>query len=91
MLDPKQFDFCSEFYTVEKTIEVVAELKAGPRTVRIEALRGEDGKYSTRAYTDKTFILQPDEIENSQMVKPQSHTVWVRYDLPWTKIGRAHV
>lgn len=42
MLDPANYPFCSEFYIVEKSIEVVAKINGENRQIRIDALRGPD-------------------------------------------------
>ena len=49
MLDPANYPFCSEFYIVEKSIEVVAKINGENRQIRIDALRGPDStaRYST--------------------------------------------
>lgn len=58
MLDPKNFPSCSEFYIVEKVVEVVVLIGGEPRQIRIEALRDESGKYSTRGYIQDHVKLQ---------------------------------
>ena len=40
MLDPADYPFCSEFYIVEKSIEVVANINGEDRQIRIDALQG---------------------------------------------------
>ncbi len=40
MMDRSDYEFCSKFYIVEKTIEVVVHIGSGNRQVRIEALYG---------------------------------------------------
>jgi hypothetical protein len=50
MIDAANYGFCEQFYTVEKSLEVLVSLGGEQRSVRIEALRGRDGSYSTKAY-----------------------------------------
>ncbi len=38
MLDKKHYDFCSEFYVVEKSIAVVVKIGDEDQQVRIDAL-----------------------------------------------------
>ena len=75
--------FCSEFYTVEKSIEVVADQSGRSLTVRINALRDEKtGDYSTRAYIQKDVVLKPAFDDDVQDIHS---TVWVAWiEFPWT-------
>ena len=44
MYDKKTHTFCSEFYTVEKSIEVVVTIQGQGKRIRIDSLRdGETG------------------------------------------------
>jgi hypothetical protein len=88
MYNSELHSYCSEFYTVEKTLEVVVSRNGESITVRLEALRNEEtGRYSTRAFMDENVTLQP--------TYPQSHgkyereaedfRIWVPFpDFPWT-------
>ena len=85
MLQRDIFEFCSEFYEVEKSIEVV--VSDGLGRIRIEALRSlDDGHYSTTAYIQERVILQPayPRIDGSPSESPKEYTIWVQYTLPWT-------
>lgn len=79
MFDDERHAFCAEFYTVEKSIEVVVLIRDEAKTVQIDALRDERaGTYSTRSSVLEHVTLQFSDRE------PESRRVWVSYDLPWT-------
>jgi hypothetical protein len=80
MLDPENFPSCSEFYIVEKVVEVVTHIGGEPRQVRIEALKDKSGKYSTRGYILDHVKLQAAFSDG----ETKSTTIWLPYDLPWT-------
>jgi hypothetical protein len=82
MLDSSRYDFCSEFYTVEKSVEVVVELVGEQETVKIEALRNDkSGRYCARAFIQRDITVQP----TYPTQEPESITVWAIYDnFPWT-------
>jgi len=89
MYNASNHGFCQEFYTVEKTIEVVVMLKGQkePTTIRIDAVRDEKtGKYCSHAYTEESLTVQPTypQTGSSFIRKPENFTIWVDYDLPWT-------
>jgi hypothetical protein len=88
MLNPADYGFCSEFYIVEKSIEVVVSLGGEDRRIRIDALQahGANIEYSTIAYIQENFTLQPTFPSTSSGFsrKPEAVTVWVNYALPWT-------
>ncbi len=89
-LDPEEFDFCSEVYVVERVVElVVANLRGESEQIRIEALRapGSSGrKYHARAYIKEDITVQPTYPQGRGKFgrEPESFSVWVPYDLPWT-------
>ncbi len=87
-MDHSDYDFWSEFYIVEKTIEVVVHIASENRQVRIEALYGPESgtRYSTRSYIKEDVTVQPTYPSSSEGFsrKPESVSVWVSYDLPWT-------
>ena len=87
MLRREQFPFCSEFYSVERTVEVVVRVAGEPATIRIEALRGDDGKYCTRAYiqSEITVQLTYPQTAGAFSSPPASHSIWTKYELPWTE------
>ena len=87
MCDKKTHTFCSEFYTVEKSIEVVVTIQGQGTRIRIDSLRdGETGNYSTRAYIAMHLTLQPTYPQTSGSFdsNPRDFRIWVDYDLPWT-------
>ena len=91
MLNPAAYDFASEFYIVEKTIEVVVSIRGESQSIRIEALNNPDSdppsRYSTRAYIREDMTVQPTYPQSGGGQfdrKPTSVSVWVSYDLPWT-------
>jgi len=84
---PDWCDFASEFYVVEKTIEVVVDLNDASESIRIEAIRdARTGRYSTRAYIQEMFTLQPTYPQSGGAFdsKPREVELWADYDLPWT-------
>ena len=91
MLDPNNYSFCSEFYIVEKTVEVVVEMQDESRYVRIEALRERDGHYSTRAYIQDRITVQPTNRQaGGETARPPTELwVWADLDLPWTHLKSA--
>jgi hypothetical protein len=88
MLEARQYDFCNEFYFVDKSMEVVVTLRDGPRRIRIDTLRSPDPpiRYGTISYIEEEILVQLvyPEPEGDAERKPQSLTTWVCYDLPWT-------
>ena len=88
MLDPSEYDLCSEFYIVERAIEVVVSIGGEAQQIRIEALYGPDSatRYSTRAYIKEHVTVQPTYPQDSEgfVKKPESVSMWIAYDLPWT-------
>ena len=89
MYDTERHAFCSEFYTVEKSIEVVVRIGGESRTVRIDALRdrkrdGKEGAFSTSAYIQENVTLQPTypQTDNNFDKKPENFRVWVQIYLP---------
>lgn len=69
-------DFCSEFYSVEKVIEVWPKSPNAPTVIRLEALVGHHGdrpSYDVRAYTRWKPPQPSDRIIGA---------AWVRYDIP---------
>ena len=48
MYDTKMHGFCSEFHTIEKSIEVVVSIQGESKRIRIDALRDDiTGDYCT--------------------------------------------
>lgn len=88
MLDGARHSFCSEFYIVEKSIEVCAEIGGGQRRIRIDALcrPGSTTRHSTRSYIKEVIIVQPTYPQSDGKFdrKPESVRTWIAYDLPWT-------
>ncbi len=78
---PNGYDFCSEFYIVEKSIEVVVQIREVDRTFRIDALHNPTtNRYRTRASVLEQITVQP--------IYPQRKTelvrAWIEYNIPWT-------
>lgn len=87
MYDKQRHGFCSEFYTVEKTIEVVVTIGGESETIRIDALKeGGTGEYSTKAYREEHLTVQPTYPQSGGSFDraARDYRVWVDYDLPWT-------
>ena len=87
MFNNARHRFCSEIYTVEKSIEVVVTLRDGDTQIGIDALKNErTGKYSTTAYLKEHVTLQPTfpKTGGSYDRQPEDFEIWVDYDLPWT-------
>ena len=87
MVDPGHHAFCSAFYTVEKSIEVVVPIGGEERRIRIDALRNApDGRFSTKAYIEEDITVQPSYPQTGDSFgrKPEHIRVWISYDLPWT-------
>ena len=90
MYDEHVHKFAHEFYTIEKTIEVVVSL--GPdgesRPVRLEALRCEkSGRYSARAYVEEHITVQPTypQKHSKYTQPPRDMRVWEPLSgFPWT-------
>ena len=70
MFNFDQFDFCSEFCVVVKTIEFEMTVGEGSKRLRLEALRSrnENCIYSVASY---------------EQVERGGDIIWARYDLPW--------
>src|SRR5262249_20190147 len=92
MLDPARFRFCTEFYVVEKSIEVVARIAGEDRRIRIDALveLGPAVPYSTRAYIEKEISVQSlPQNDVGPSDEPVSVRAWIVYDLPLTRSDSA--
>lgn len=87
MFNSSKHGFCSEFYTVEKTIEVVVSISGQDQRVRIDALYDHvSGNYCTKAYIEENLTVQPTFPQSNGAYgrAPQDYQLWVGYDLPWT-------
>ena len=88
MLNPENYSFCSEFYFVEKSIEVIVSINGEPRRIRIDALHfpGSTVRYSTKSYIEEDITDQPTYPKNTPKFsrKQESIKTWIAYDLPWT-------
>lgn len=92
MYDKQRHGFCSEFYTIEKTIEVVVTIGGKSETIKIDALsQGTTGKYITRAYREEHITVQPTYPQSGGSFDRalQDYRVWVYYDLPRTDCDSA--
>ena len=88
MLEPTNYNFCKEFYRVEKVVEVVVAIGGENQQIRIEALYyPEDECYKTRAYRKKFVTIQPTypQEDEKYVQAPENMQIWVNYDLPWTR------
>ena len=88
MLDISLFDFVSEYYEVEKTVVIVAEIAGETQTIRLEAVkffRGGQIRYDVRAWAEESVILQPEypQTGGSFDKDPDGMRVWVAYSIPW--------
>jgi len=86
MLEASKHDFCSEFYLIEKSVEVVVHIHGESETLRIEALRDlRDGHYCTRSFIQEHLTIQSTYPQSNGNFgrKPEEFRVWVSYDLPW--------
>ncbi|MGB2957956.1 MAG: hypothetical protein WBD30_03625 [Bacteroidota bacterium] len=87
MYDETAHSFCSEFYTVEKTLEVVVHFQGESIPVRIDALKNEiSGGYTTCARKCATVTIQPTFPKENEtfLSKPEEFSVWVEYNMPDT-------
>ncbi len=93
MLDATRYPFCSEFYIVEKSIEVVVEIQGTTRRIRIDALHDlmSPDVFKTAAYIEERITVQPTFPQTDEEFdrEPESFTVWVSYDLPWVQTNSA--
>lgn len=81
MLDPDKYPFCSEFYIVEKTVEVVAKVGSKTEQIRIEAIYDpRNGHYKTRSYRLEHVNVQSYYGESRSI----DTDLWLEYNLPWT-------
>lgn len=71
----------NEHYIVARTEMVVVDLNGESQTIRVEALDGGNGYFSTRAYIQRSVKVTYEYPMASDM--PYVN-VWVDYDLPWT-------
>ena len=95
MLNPSNVDFCSEYYILEKAIEVVTKIGGVDRQFRIEALHGPESviPYSARCYMRVDIAVQPAHPDSPGEPESKSETVsvWAQYDLPETAADSADV
>ncbi len=85
MRAPSNYSFCSEFYVVEKVIEVEVSLKQPqnyPARTRIEALN-QSGAYSTSAYILADVNI-PQTYPSADQPPLHDGRIWIHYNLPWT-------
>jgi hypothetical protein len=77
---PKAPTYASEFYIIDRTIELVVRLKATGESarIRIEILKDQGGTYSVRSYIEEHVTIQP-----TYASQPKDALVWVDYDVPW--------
>jgi hypothetical protein len=77
-------DYATEFYTIERTVELVAN----ERTYRIEVLEQNKGakRFVTRIYQQEDIVAQPAYPMSSNQYdrKPQIYSIWESIDVGWT-------
>lgn len=93
LFDKELHNFCSEFYSVEKSIQVVVSRGGTQMTVKIDALRDEEnGKYSIAAYYQEHVTMQPTYPQSYGKFdqKPDDFIAWVNWiDFPWVHADSA--
>lgn len=72
----------TEFYVVEKTVELVVTMRGQSQRLRIEALRRSDGVYSVSAYIRRRLASEAFPGHDGDLI---GLDVWASYDLPWTR------
>jgi hypothetical protein len=84
MLNSSNVDFCSEYYILDKAIEVVTKIGGADRQFRIEALHGPESviPYRTCCYIRANITVQHDHTSGELGSKAETVTVWAQYDLP---------
>ena len=89
MYDKSLHGFCTEFYTIEKSIEVVVKINGTDTRIRIDALKDEiELNFSTNSYVEENLKLQPTYpiAKSAHQQAPQDYRVWVKMDNdPWTR------
>jgi len=72
MFNQNVHDFCSEFYLIEKVIEIVVSIQ-GTKRIRIEALKnGNSHKYSVQSYVQDYIRVNGEDV-----------LTWVNFELPY--------
>jgi hypothetical protein len=89
MLDPSRYENVSEFYVIEKSIEIVAEVHGQSETIRIDALRqvtDHGTRYLTRGFIELPVVVQPvyGPDGTTDTAEPREVRAWVAYNIPWT-------
>jgi hypothetical protein len=80
-------DFCSEFYFVERSVEVVAALRGKFTRVRIDVLFDGGSDYSITAYVIEDIDVRPTYPPEAPVEHRQA---WVKWsDFPWTNTPSA--
>lgn len=76
-------DFATEFYTIERTVEIVVNLEV----FRIEVMESSDGNkpFSTRVYEREDIVAQPAYPSNVNPERtPETYAAWKSLDIGWT-------
>jgi hypothetical protein len=77
MLDPDAFPFCSAFYVVEKSIDLVVMIKGDSTWVRIDALHDlKQERYRTRVYIKKSIFLEPAYPADQEAGRQEPVEIW---------------
>jgi hypothetical protein len=80
MLTRTQYDFCSDFYYLEQTVEAVINRGDDERHFRIEALRDDRDRFVAHVLVRKQFMLQPaHQKEGGPGQGPEEVSLWVDF------------
>jgi hypothetical protein len=89
MLDPAQYPFVSEFYIVERAVEVEVRITGQPKRIRIEALHrpgSSSPQYGTHAYIQEEIAATTAYPHPKQFAPLRTAPfVWVTFNLPTTR------
>jgi hypothetical protein len=70
--------FAKEFHTHHEIVELTVLLDGRDERVRIEAVEGPKGVFSTRAYIQRSYLLTPVEQRDTS---PEAVLLWSPFDL----------
>lgn len=78
-----------QFSEIDEVVKVQYVTRDSER-YRIEALRSEDGSFSTKVFRQLAVHLQPSEIRNGQDVPAEEFLTWVEFHgVPWSRANSA--
>lgn len=79
--------YASEYYTIERTVELVVRLKATGEdaSIRIEVLRSSSDTYSVSSYIREHVTIQPTypRDNDKHTSPPKDVMMWIDFELPW--------